>query len=198
MSISLGELSSFRRRRRCSRVAADTIHLRFHATLAGVITALAIPLKVEDEEGHSLLKHLEHLLHPWVAFLVLPMFAFVNAGISFEGITFASFLEPVTLGIALGLFVGKQLGVFLPLWLCIKSGIAPMPKNAGWAQLYGVSMLCGIGFTMSLFIGGLAFELTEFKAPVRLGVLTGSFLSAVLGYALLRFWPQESAQEAPG
>ena len=168
-----------------------------HATLAGVVTAFAIPLKVENEDGHSLLKHLEHLLHPWVAFLVLPMFAFANAGISFEGMSLASFLEPVTLGIALGLIVGKQLGVFLPLWLCIKSGIAPMPRNANWVQLYAVSVLCGIGFTMSLFIGGLAFELSEFKAPVRLGVLTGSIVSALLGYALLRFGPERSAQEVP-
>ncbi len=168
-----------------------------HATLAGVLTAFAIPLKVEDEDARSLLKHLEHILHPWVAFLILPMFAFANAGISFEGISLASFLEPVTLGISLGLIVGKQLGVFLPLWLCIKSGIAPMPKNTSWVQLYAVSMLCGIGFTMSLFIGGLAFELSDFKAPVRLGVLAGSIVSAVLGYALLRFRPENSAQEVP-
>ncbi len=138
------------------------------------------------------------MLHPWVAFLVLPMFAFANAGISFEGISPASFLEPVTLGIALGLIVGKQIGVFLPLWLCIKSGIAQMPTNASWVQLYGVSILCGVGFTMSLFIGGLAFELSEFKAPVRLGVLTGSIVCAVLGYALLRFSPEEPAREPPG
>ena len=169
-----------------------------HATLAGVVTAFAIPLKVKDEDGHSLLKHLEHLLHPWVAFLVLPMFAFANAGIVFEGMTFASFVEPVTLGIALGLIVGKQLGVFLPLWLCIKTGVAPMPRDATWFQLYAVSALCGIGFTMSLFIGGLAFELTEFKAPVRLGVLTGSIVSALLGYALLRFGPARPTQDMPG
>lgn len=168
-----------------------------HATLAGVITAFAIPLEVEDESGRSLLKHLEHLLHPWVAFMVLPMFAFANAGISFAGISLASFVEPVTLGIALGLVVGKQLGVFLPLWLCIRSGIAQMPKDANWAQLYAVATLCGVGFTMSLFIGGLAFELSEFKAPVRLGVLTGSILSGVLGFALLRFGPVGSAPEAP-
>lgn len=158
-----------------------------HATLAGVITALAIPLRVEDEDGHSLLKHLEHALHPWVAFLVLPMFAFANAGVSLEGISLASFVEPVTLGIALGLFVGKQVGIFVPIWLAIKSGIAPMPNGAGWAQLYGISLLCGIGFTMSFFIGGLAFELSDFDAPVRLGVLTGSILSAIAGYAVLRF-----------
>ena len=168
-----------------------------HATLAGVITAFAIPLEVEDESGRSLLKNLEHLLHPWVAFMVLPMFAFANAGISFAGISLASFVEPVTLGIALGLVVGKQLGVFLPLWLCIRSGIAQMPKDANWAQLYAVATLCGVGFTMSLFIGGLAFELSEFKVPVRLGVLTGSIVSGVLGFALLRFGPTGSAPEVP-
>ena len=167
-----------------------------HATLAGVITAFAIPLTVDNANGHSPLKHLEHMLHPWVAFLILPMFAFVNAGISFEGISLASFLEPVTLGIALGLIVGKQLGVFLPLWLCIKYGIAPMPNNTNWTQLYAVSILCGVGFTMSLFIGGLAFELSEFKAPVRLGVLTGSFVSAVFGYAVLRFCSGKSVEAA--
>ena len=168
-----------------------------HATLAGVITAFAIPLEVEDESGRSLLKNLEHLLHPWVAFMVLPMFAFANAGISFAGISLASFVEPVTLGIALGLVVGKQLGVFLPLWLCIRSGIAQMPKDANWAQLYAVATLCGVGFTMSLFIGGLAFELSEFKVPVRLGVLTGSIVSGVLGFALLRFGPTGSAPGVP-
>jgi len=158
-----------------------------HATLAGVLTAFAIPLKVEDEDGHSLLRHLEHVLHPWVAYLVLPIFAFANAGISFEGISFGSFVEPVTLGIALGLFVGKQLGVFLPIWGCIRFGLAPMPQDADWRQLYAVALLCGVGFTMSLFIGGLAFELSDFKAPVRLGVLTGSLLSAIAGYLLYRF-----------
>ena len=168
-----------------------------HATLTGVLTAFAIPLKVEDDDGHSLLKRLEHILHPWVAFLILPMFAFANAGISFEGISPASFLEPVTLGIAVGLILGKQLGVFLPLWLCIKFGIAQMPTNASWVQLYAISILCGIGFTMSLFIGGLAFELSDFKAPVRLGVLTGSIVCAVLGFALLRFSPQKLAPGAP-
>ena len=168
-----------------------------HATLAGVVTAFAIPLKVEDEDGHSLLKHLEHLLHPWVAFLVLPMFAFANAGISFEGINFGSFVEPVTLGISLGLIVGKQLGVFIPMWLCIKAGFAQMPKESNWIQLYAVSTLCGIGFTMSLFIGGLAFELSDFKAPVRLGVLTGSIVCALLGYALFRFGSERAAGDRP-
>lgn len=168
-----------------------------HATLAGVLTAFAIPLKVQDEDGHSLLKHLEHKLHYWVAFLVLPMFAFANAGISFDGITFGSFLEPVTLGIALGLFVGKQLGVFVPLWACIRLGWAEMPKGADWIQLYSVALLCGVGFTMSLFIGGLAFELSDFEAPVRFGVLTGSLLSATLGYVLYRFGTEKRDRDEP-
>jgi NhaA family Na+:H+ antiporter len=168
-----------------------------HATLAGVVTAFAVPLQVRDADGHSLLRHLEHVLHPWVAFLVLPMFAFANAGISFEGITLGSFLEPVTLGIALGLFVGKQLGVFLPFWACIRLGWAEMPKGADWIQLYAVALLCGVGFTMSLFIGGLAFELSDFDAPVRLGVLTGSLLSATLGYVLYRFGTERSDRDAP-
>ena len=169
-----------------------------HATLAGVFTALTIPLKVRDEDGHSLLKHLEHQLHPWVAFLILPTFAFANAGVSFEGMGFGSLAEPVTLGIILGLVVGKQIGVFVPLWLTIKSGLAPMPANANYMQLYGMSLLCGIGFTMSLFIGGLAFELSDFEAPVRLGVLSGSLICAILGYSMLRFAPAPpSAKEPP-
>lgn len=162
-----------------------------HATLAGVLTALTIPHRV-DGSGNSPLEQLEHALHPWVAFLVLPMFAFVNAGISFRGISFASIFEPVTLGIAAGLIIGKQIGVFVPLWLCIRSGLVRMPENANYLQLYAVSVLCGIGFTMSLFIGGLAFELSDFRAPVRLGVLSGSTVCAVLGYLLLRFGSQAS------
>ena len=158
-----------------------------HATLAGVITAFAIPLGVKDEDGHSLLEHLEHKLHPWVAFLILPVFAFSNAGISFSGVGLSSLVEPVTLGIALGLIVGKQIGVFVPIWAMIKFGIARKPDGASWLQVYAVAILCGIGFTMSLFIGGLAFEVARFEAPIRLGVLTGSVFSAVLGFLLLRF-----------
>lgn len=152
-----------------------------HATLAGVITALAIPLDANDKNYH-----LEHSLHPWVAFLILPTFAFANAGISFQGITFASFLEPVPLGIAAGLVLGKQIGVFVPLWICIRFGLAQMPSNSSWMQLYAVSVLCGIGFTMSLFIGSLAFEPPEFEAPVRIGVLSGSIVCAVVGYVMFR------------
>jgi NhaA family Na+:H+ antiporter len=158
-----------------------------HATLAGVITAFAIPLRVRDEDGHSLLRHLEHTLHPWVAFLVLPTFAFANAGVSFANLGFGDLLEPVTLGIVLGLFIGKQVGVFVPLWLCIRLGLASMPAGASWAKLYGIALLCGVGFTMSLFIGGLAFATPELQAAVRVGVLGGSVLAAVAGYAVLRF-----------
>jgi len=165
-----------------------------HATLAGVITAFAVPVRVEDEEGHSLLRRLEHQLHPWVAFLVLPTFAFANAGVSFNNVNFASALEPVTLGIMLGLLFGKQIGVFVPLWLSVRFGLAPMPEGATWKQLYGVSLLCGIGFTMSLFIGGLAFEVAGFDAPVRLGVLGGSILAAGAGYIVLRLAADQQAK----
>jgi len=158
-----------------------------HATLAGVITAFAIPLGVRDEDGHSLLRHLEHALHPWVAFLILPMFAFANAGVSFANLGLGDLLEPVTLGIGLGLLVGKQIGVFIPLWLCVRLGLAPMPAGASWAKLYGVALLCGVGFTMSLFIGGLAFEAAQLHASVRMGVLGGSVLAALAGYCVLRF-----------
>lgn len=157
-----------------------------HATLAGVVTAFAIPLKVRDEDGHSLLRHLEHQLHPWVAYMILPMFAFANAGVSFSNVGVGSLAEPLTLGISLGLLIGKPLGVLLPVWMCIRLGLAPMPAGANWVQLSGLALLCGIGFTMSLFIGGLAFEATGFDAPIRLGVLGGSVLAALAGYGVLR------------
>jgi len=156
-----------------------------HATLAGVALAMAIPLRTSDAYGRSPLKHLERGLHKWVAFGILPLFAFANAGVTFEGIGLGSFVEPVKLGISTGLFVGKQVGVFGALWLMISWGFGRMPDGANWLQLYGVSLLCGIGFTMSLFIGGLAWEHSDFDAPVRLGVITGSVLSALLGFMIL-------------
>lgn len=156
-----------------------------HATLAGVVIAFAIPLKPQPGHAHSLLEELEHGLHRWVAFGILPLFAFSNAGVSFEGMGLESFAEPVTLGIALGLILGKQIGVFGFLYATIRLGLAQMPTGAGWAHLYGVSALAGIGFTMSLFIGGLAFEHSDFDAPIRLGVLTGSIASALIGFVLL-------------
>jgi NhaA family Na+:H+ antiporter len=157
-----------------------------HATLAGVLLALAIPLRATDSEGHSPLRHLEHILHPWVAFLVLPVFAFANAGVNFSGMTFSSLLEPLPLGIALGLFLGKQVGVFGAAFLMIRSGLAKMPEGANWGMMYGVALLCGIGFTMSLFIGGLAFDDAAHATAIRLGVLTGSIVSGTLGYFLLK------------
>ncbi len=154
-----------------------------HATLAGVALAMTIPLA--EKNGTSLLKSCEHGLHTWVAFGVLPLFGFANAGVSFAGMTWASFLEPVTLGIALGLFLGKQIGVFAFVWLAIRAGIARLPEAATWQQVYGVALLCGIGFTMSLFIGSLAWQHDKFYAAVRLGVLVGSIASAIGGAALL-------------
>lgn len=163
-----------------------------HATLAGVVLALAIPLK-PSARGRSMAHDMEHHLHPYVAYFILPVFAFANAGVSLAGITFESLLAPLPLGIALGLFVGKQIGVFAFTWAAVKAGIARMPENATWMQIYGVSLLTGIGFTMSLFIGTLAFETAAYAADVRIGVLSGSILSAVLGYAVLRF----SARKQP-
>ena len=157
-----------------------------HATLAGVLLALAIPLRATDAEGHSPLRHLEHILHPWVAFLVLPAFAFANAGVNFAGMTFSSLLEPLPLGIALGLFFGKQIGVFGATFLMVKTGLARLPEDTTWAMMYGVSLLCGIGFTMSLFIGGLAFDDPAHAAAVRLGVLAGSLMSGTIGYLVLK------------
>lgn len=160
-----------------------------HATLAGVITALFIPLRCPKDPKHSPLKVLEHGLHPWVAFMVLPVFAFANAGVSFAGMGLNDLLNPVTLGIANGLFFGKQIGIFLILWLVIQTGLSPMPKNTNWWQIYAVSLLCGVGFTMSLFIGELAFDTRDQAANVRLGVILGSVSSAVLGYLILKYGP---------
>lgn len=161
-----------------------------HATLAGVIVGFAIPLRgrLEDLE-HSPLRVVEHGLHLWVAFLVVPIFAFANAGVSLQGMTFASLLEPVPLGIAAGLFLGKQVGILLFCGLVILFGWARLPTGASWTGFYGITLLCGIGFTMSLFITSLAFEHTGPEGPVsadRLGILVGSIVSAVVGYLVLR------------
>lgn len=156
-----------------------------HATLAGVVIGLSIPLRGEPDPEHSPLRHLEHMLHPWVAFGILPVFAFANAGVSLEGLSVDTLLEPVPLGIALGLFVGKQLGVTLFCWVAIRSGMARLPEGASWAQLYGVALLTGIGFTMSLFIGTLAFPETGYSAAIRIGVLSGSLVSAGAGFFIL-------------
>lgn len=160
-----------------------------HATIAGVVAAMFIPMKDKNDNSISPLKNLEHDLHYWVAFAVLPIFAFANAGVPFTGMSFADLFNPVTLGIAVGLFVGKQFGVFGFMWLAILLRLSPKPEGANWVQLYGVSLLCGVGFTMSLFIGGLAFDAVDMQASVRLGVLVGSILSAIFAYCLLRYVP---------
>ncbi|MEQ1579114.1 MAG: Na+/H+ antiporter NhaA [Steroidobacteraceae bacterium] len=159
-----------------------------HATLAGVATALAIPMRDASRASRSPLREVEHALHPWVAFGILPLFAFANAGVSLAGLTLWNLLEPIPLGIALGLFVGKQVGVFVFAWVAVALGLARLPEGVTWRQLYGAAILCGIGFTMSLFIGSLAFEQSAAGAPVndRLGILVGSLVSAVAGYFFLR------------
>ncbi len=156
-----------------------------HATLAGVVTALAIPLR--NPQGGSPLKAAEHALHPWVAFAVLPMFAFANAGVSLQGVSMSTLLLPVPLGIALGLVVGKAVGVFGASWLMVRFAGASVPSGASWPQFFAVCLLCGVGFTMSLFIGGLAFEGQgpQFETQLKLGVLGGSLIAALLGVAVM-------------
>ena len=157
-----------------------------HATLAGVIVGFMIPLN--GKRYASPLKHLEHVLHPWSAFLILPLFAFANAGVSLEGINFSALLNPLPMGIILGLFVGKPLGIFTISWLAVKSGIAQLPQGVNFRQIFAVSILCGIGFTMSMFIASLAFEHggLDYGSYSRLGILAGSTLAAVIGYIALR------------
>lgn len=167
-----------------------------HATLAGVLTALFIPIHDPRDKYHHPARQLQHGLHPWVAFLVLPVFGFANAGVPFTGMGLDSLLEPVTLGIAAGLFFGKQIGVFACIAIPVLLGWAKKPEGANWAQIYAVSLLCGIGFTMSLFIGGLAFSDLEMQAGVRLGVLVGSVASAVLALIILRFGPSNQITKA--
>ncbi len=156
-----------------------------HATLAGVVTALAIPIAGRTEKCQSPLHKLEHDLHPWVAFMILPLFAFANAGLSFQGLTPSAILAPAPIGIALGLFIGKPVGVLLMAFLATRLGLARLPSDITWAQLAGVAWLTGVGFTMSLFIGGLAFSDADTLNQVRLGVLTGSIASAAAGCTVL-------------
>ncbi|GAA6208361.1 Na+/H+ antiporter NhaA [Cognatishimia sp. WU-CL00825] len=166
-----------------------------HATLAGVLIAMTIPLK-EKQGNKALLLRAEHALHPWVAFLILPLFAFANAGVNLTGLSLADLLTPMPLGIAAGLFVGKQIGVFGATWIACKSGIARLPKDVTWQHVYGVACLTGVGFTMSLFIGSLAFDSVEMMNTVRLGVISGSVLSGILGFAVLRMTSFKPALQA--
>jgi Na+:H+ antiporter, NhaA family len=166
-----------------------------HATIAGVLVALTVPLAVAKRTGDSPLLRLEHGIHPWVAFLIVPIFGFANAGVSFAGFTPSTLLHPVTLGVALGLFVGKQLGVFGVTFGAIRLGLAALPTGASFRQLYGVALLCGIGFTMSLFIGLLAFpDSVPLQDAVKIGVIAGSALSAAVGAAVLALGPSDFAR----
>jgi NhaA family Na+:H+ antiporter len=173
---------------------ASVLKSGVHATLAGVLLAFTIPLRDAENPSHSPLRQLEHELHPTVAFVILPLFAFTNAGVPLAGMTIKALFEPVSLGIILGLFVGKQLGVFSFAWLAIKLKLASLPDKVSWTQLYGAAVLCGIGFTMSLFIASLAFEHEgqEYIRQVRLGILVASLMAAVAGYLLLRFTQKKS------
>ena len=156
-----------------------------HSTISGVLLALTIPHRKEQND-YSLLLKVEHLIAPYVAFIIMPLFALANAGVSLEGLKFNSLFSVVPLGILLGLFLGKQIGVFLFSFISIKLKITEMPNNANWLNFYGVGILTGIGFTMSLFVGNLAFvENTEYMDGVKIGVLTGSLLSTIVGYFLL-------------
>ena len=156
-----------------------------HATIAGVLLATTIPHRLKEKD-FSLLIKLEHSISPYVAFLIMPLFAFANAGVSLSGMSFSSLLLPVPLGILLGLFIGKQLGVMLFCYISVKLKIAEMPNNANWFYLYGVSILTGIGFTMSLFVGNLAFvENIQYIEGVKIGVLSGSLISTIFGYLIL-------------
>ena len=162
-----------------------------HATIAGVLLAMTIPHR-KKEKDFSLLIKIEHAISPYVAFGIMPLFAFANAGVSLEGLSFASLLNKVPLGILLGLFVGKQLGVFVFSYVSIKMKIAQMPNNSNWFNFYGVGVLTGIGFTMSLFVGNLAFvDNMQYMDGVKIGVLTGSLLSTLFGYFLILLTPNK-------
>jgi len=159
-----------------------------HATLAGVVTALFVPARDPKHPDHPPLRTLEHALHPWVAFGILPIFAFANAGVNLDGMSLRDLLQPIPLGIMLGLFAGKQLGVFVFAWLAVRLKLARLPSGVEFKHVYGAAVICGIGFTMSLFIGMLAFENAASGEVVvidRLGVLAGSLMSAIVGYVVL-------------
>jgi len=171
-----------------------------HATIAGVVLALFIPIDAgsENEGGMGLLERVEEALHNWVKFAILPIFAFANAGVSLAGMSPGKLLDGVPLGIMLGLVIGKPLGIFTFTWLAVKTGLAPKPKGATWMQVLGAAILGGIGFTMSLFIGMLAFSDPVRAAELRLGVLAGSLISAIAGYALLKATSSRPQPSPPG
>ena len=161
-----------------------------HATIAGVLAAMTIPLRrtpSAPDTVESPLDRLEQGLHPWSAFVIVPLFGFANAGVVFTGVNVDALLSTLPLAVAAGLVIGKQAGIFSAIWLCVRTGLAPMPRGTSWPQIYGLSVLCGIGFTMSLFIGALAFPGNELLIErAKFGILAGSLLSAVIGFAVLR------------
>ena len=164
-----------------------------HATLAGVTLAFCIPLRTKNSETSPLMT-IEHALHPWVAYAILPLFAFANAGVSLSGVSLHSFVSHVPMGIAAGLLIGKTLGVFGLTWIAIKTGMAALPAGSNWGQVFGVAILCGIGFTMSLFVGSLAFVAgSDYVGMDRMGILTGSILAALLGYGVTLFFSRKQA-----
>ncbi len=167
-----------------------------HATLAGVALGLLIPLRAKNEDGKSPLKVMEHALHPWVALGILPVFAFVNAGVPLAGLSFEMFMQPITLGIMLGLFLGNQTGVMGLTALAVSLKICRLPNEVTWLQFYGMALLMGVGFTMSLFIGTLAFTDVDHSSAVRLGVLAGSVLSALAGISVLLLGTKKSSAES--
>ncbi len=167
-----------------------------HATLAGVILALTIPLHGVREGRHiSPLTEWEHALSHWVSFFITPLFGFANAGVSFYAFSIADLAHPVVLGVALGLVLGKQLGIFTTLFFLVKSKIIDMPKDTTWPQVYGISLVCGIGFTMSLFVSLLAFEPGDIQEKSKIGIFIGSIISGVLGYIVLRISGNKSSLE---
>ncbi|MCP9222439.1 Na+/H+ antiporter NhaA [Erythrobacter sp. LQ02-29] len=169
-----------------------------HATIAGVMAALTVPLRTGD--GQSMLERLEHNLAPWSAYLVVPVFGFANAGVDFSGLGLGALVDPLPIAIAAGLFLGKQIGIFGIIVAATKVGFAKKPENASWPEIWGVTILCGIGFTMSLFIGQLAFDgQTELIDEAKIGILGGSLISAIVGYVVLRMTtahPEEDAGQA--
>ncbi|MBE5074903.1 Na+/H+ antiporter NhaA [Erythrobacteraceae bacterium E2-1 Yellow Sea] len=170
------------------------LHTGVHATIAGVVAALTIPMHRKD--GNSMLERLEHGLAPWSAYLIVPIFGFANAGVSMEGLGPENLLDPLPVAIAAGLFLGKQIGIFSAIWIAEKIGFAERPQNANWAEIWGVSILCGIGFTMSLFIGGLAFPGSPLLIEEgKIGILIGSAISAVVGYIILRMTTTHPEEE---
>jgi NhaA family Na+:H+ antiporter len=166
-----------------------------HATIAGVLAAMTVPINKTPgalDAVDSPLHILEHAIHPWSAYLIIPLFGFANAGVSLGGLSVEQIMAPLPVGITMGLFLGKQAGIFAAIWLTVKLGLASRPQGANWVQVYGVALLCGVGFTMSLFIGALAFPASaSLIEEAKIGTLAGSILSALVGFAVLRFAPSQ-------